>query len=443
MLREQKVLLIAVSGLALACGKRSAETEAPAPSAEPAAPVEAEAASLPFGSVTALAFADAETLLVADSHRGRVYAIPAASEARTDTGEAGETGEAGAAGFGLRDLDTRIAELLGTGPRQVRVRDLAVHPVTGEAYLAVARSGGEEVSSAVVIAPASGELRLLAAPEDAPSVALPGAAGEGFAFYGYFPSQSLTFTDLLVHDGKLYVAGLSHAEFDSTLWSTTLPLGEAVATTTVEIFHGIHDQQETRAPIRTMAVVEVDGADHLVAAYTCTPLVAFPLASIADGAHITGKTIGEMGYGNTPSDMLVYTTQDAQQQPLEVLFLQNADRSAQVLPVEAVREAVRGEGITEGVALTEDATLGASSMPMTNVLEVADQGPRHLAVLRRDAQEGDLELISYLKGVYFRLSDFQSEYEIPGYAYAEAQQPIRQFQNMMKVDEGYPDHVSE
>ena len=250
------------------------------------------------------------------------------------------------------------------------------------------------------------------------------------------PSQDLTFTDLLEHEGKLYVAGLSHAEFDSTLWSTTFPLGEAVATTTVEIFHGIHDQQETRAPIRAMAVVDVDGTDHLVAAYTCTPLVVFPLSGIVDGAHGTGKTIGEMGYGNTPSDLRVYTTQDAQQQPMEVLFLQNADRAAQVVPLAAVREAARGEGITESVPLNEQASLGASSIPMTNVLEVADQDPRHLAVLRRDAREGDLELISYLKGVYFRLSDFQSEYEIPGYTYAEAQQPIRQFQNMMKVDEG-------
>ncbi len=439
---QEALVGLMICTLALACGKRQTEAEDPVESAEPAAPAEAEAASLPFGSVTALAFGDADTLLVADSHRGRVYALPAPAGPAAEADDADDAGGA-PGGFQLRDLDTRLAELLGTTPPQVRVHDMVVHPTTGEAYLAVARSGGEEVASAVVIAPPSGELRLLASPEDAPSVVLPSATGEGFAFYGYFPSQDLTFTDLLVHEGKLYVAGLSHAEFDSTLWSTTFPLGEAVATTTVEIFHGIHDQQETRAPIRAMAVVDVDGTDHLVAAYTCTPLVVFPLSGIVDGAHVTGKTIGEMGYGNTPSDMLVYTTQDAQQQPMEVLFLQNADRAAQVVPLAAVREAARGEGITESVPLNEQASLGASSIPMTNVLEVADQDPRHLAVLRRDAREGDLELISYLKGVYFRLSDFQSEYEIPGYTYAEAQQPIRQFQNMMKVDEGYPGHVRE
>ncbi|MEM1414197.1 MAG: hypothetical protein AAGH15_04825 [Myxococcota bacterium] len=429
------VLGLGACALVAACGNRDAEEEPVALETPDPAP-EPEERALPFGSATALVFADEETLLVADSARGRIHALsvpaPEAAEAVDASG-----------GFALRNVDDGIAELLGTTARQLRVHDMAIHPTTGEAYLAVARMGGEEVTSAVVVVPPTGEPRLLDASAEAPSVAVPASAGEGFAFYDYFPSQALTFTDLLVHEGKLYIAGLSHDEFHSTLWSTALPLGGAVAMTSVEIFHGIHDQQETRAPIRTMAVVEVDGADHLVAAYTCTPLVAFPLSEVVNGAHITGKTIGEMGYGNTPSDMLVFTTQDAQQQPMEMLFLQNADRSAQVLAVEAVRAAVRGEGITEGVALTDDVSLGASNLPMTHVLEVADQDPRHLAVLRRDPREGDLELISYLKGVYFRLSDFQSEYEIPGYTYADAQEPIRQFQNMMKLDEGYPSFVRE
>ncbi len=45
---------------------------------------------------------------------------------------------------------------------------------------------------------------------------------------------------------------------------------------------------------------------HLLAAYTCTPLVQFALGDLKPGAKVQGKTIAEFGNGNRPLDMIVY-----------------------------------------------------------------------------------------------------------------------------------------
>ena len=56
-----------------------------------------------------------------------------------------------------------------------------------------------------------------------------------------------------------------------------------------------------------MSFASWGGKPYLVAAYTCTPIVTIPLDELKDGAHIRGKTIAELGYGNTPAGMIAYT----------------------------------------------------------------------------------------------------------------------------------------
>ena len=80
-----------------------------------------------------------------------------------------------------------------------------------------------------------------------------------------------------------------------------------LSTTSVEIYHGGHNLIETRAPIRAMSFASWGGKPYLVAAYTCTPLVIMPLDELKNGAHVRGKTVAELGYGNTPADMIAYT----------------------------------------------------------------------------------------------------------------------------------------
>src|SRR5262249_32879316 len=44
-----------------------------------------------------------------------------------------------------------------------------------------------------------------------------------------------------------------------------------------------------------------------LAAYTCTPLVKFPVSSLKPGKKVMGTTIAELGNRNRPLDMIVYS----------------------------------------------------------------------------------------------------------------------------------------
>ena len=416
-------------------------TTAPTPAAastaaaasKPAKMAEAKALISPFTYATVMTFSPDGTLFVADSGTGKIHSMtpPAA------------TNPAAKAPYNLKRVDGKLAALLGTASRNVRIRDMAVHPTTKELYLAVGRVTGDTYASAIVVVNQTGTPRLLDVSGPMKEVQLPFAPAKGFAFYDEVPARDLSITDLEFHDGTLYVAGLSNADFSSSLWTVPVPFGAKVATTTVEIYHAVHNQQETRAPIRTMKIVQLNGEAHLVAAYTCTPLVVFPLSAIKDGAHLVGKTIGELGYGNTPGDLVAFTAQGPKQQAYEVLFLSNKNQSAQVIGMQAIAAATKKAGLSKPVMIPKKVDLGATAAPMVGIMHIEDQDGYHLVSVRRDVAEGDVEIVSFMKNVYFRLSDFQSEYEIPGYKYPADQKMIREFQNQMKRDEGQQKFVVE
>ena len=112
--------------------------------------------------------------------------------------------------------------------------------------------------------------------------------------------RSFAITDVKYFDGEIFVTGVSNRRFASTLHRIAYPFDARTATCTVEIRHPVHGEWETRAPIIRQLVKEVQGEPYLFAAYGCTPLVRFPLASLTDGAHVRGDLIGQLGYGSTP-----------------------------------------------------------------------------------------------------------------------------------------------
>ncbi|MEM9194904.1 MAG: hypothetical protein AAGF12_37340, partial [Myxococcota bacterium] len=239
-------ILVAGAALGLLTGcpeKNDSTEETPTEEETPTPEEETPTAELEtsFQSITTLAFAGDGTLLIGDSGTGKVHAITPPSA----------TNPQAQAAYNLRDIDGKIAELLGTTTPNVRVRDLAIHPTTKEAYLAVGRVTGDTFASAVVVINQGGDARLLDPTDTGTELRIPATPAEDFDFYDTFEGRNLTFTDLEVHEGKLYIAGLSNADFASSLWTAPLPLTDEVQTTTVEIYHAVHDQQETRAPIRT------------------------------------------------------------------------------------------------------------------------------------------------------------------------------------------------
>jgi hypothetical protein len=113
-------------------------------------------------------------------------------------------------------------------------------------------------------------------------------------------------TDLIYVDGRVFVAGLSNEEFASRLRAIPFPFAETDKGTGIEIFHGAHGRFETASPIRTFTYFKAGGEECLLAAYTCTPLVKFPIKDLKPGVNLKGITVAELGNRNQPLDMVVY-----------------------------------------------------------------------------------------------------------------------------------------
>jgi hypothetical protein len=87
-----------------------------------------------------LAFADNGVLFVGDAQTAAIFAI--------DLGDV--TPNTGTEALQVQDIDMKIADMLGTNPRGVRINDLAVNPISQNAYLSVTRGRGNEASNVLL-----------------------------------------------------------------------------------------------------------------------------------------------------------------------------------------------------------------------------------------------------------------------------------------------------
>ncbi|MEM7801513.1 MAG: hypothetical protein AAF633_20120, partial [Chloroflexota bacterium] len=290
-----------------------------------------------------MAFAPDNALLIADSTTGTIFAFEV---------EAGPAADAPTP-YNVYDIDSQIAALLGTTPDQIEINDLAVHPVDQTAYLSVMRGRGAAAIPVVVNVTPAGEINLVdLAATPFTSVSLDRLPNEDVIFWETVSARSLSITDIDYHAGDLYVAGLSNAEFSSELRRIPYPFDGSVAYASTEIYHTIHDQNETRAPIRTQTIIDTGGADPLIlAAYTCTPLVTLPLNQVQDEAHVTGKTIAELGYGNTPIDLIQFTQTNEDGSTQEMVLITHTDYSSMVLSVDEILARNAADGFDQVVAM--------------------------------------------------------------------------------------------
>ena len=356
-----------------------------------------------------------------------------------------ETGNLDSIPYYLVGFGSQLATFLEVSPFDIVYHDLAVHPVTKAAFISISGKGdGEDLSALVMVSP-QGEITKV--DEDMlrfTSIDISEPADPDITFWRDIPAPALSVTDFEYDDGTLYVAGLSTGEFASTLRSVEYPFQDGVETTSIEMFHTAHNQNETRAPIRAMAVVDIDGTSTAVAAYTCTPLVTIPVADLADGAHVTGKTIAELGYGNTPLDVISFSAANFQGEVSNYVLVVNREMDADLITLENLTAAAAGPGIAEPVPYL-GATSGVQTvpLPLSGVVHMADQDGQFLLALRRDLDTGAMELVSFRKGSFLRMSDFIREYNFPDYAYADDEMStgVRMFQNMLKADEGFPGQI--
>jgi hypothetical protein len=204
-------------------------------------------------------------------------------------------------------LHDKIAALLGATPDQILVNDMVVNPASKHVYLSVSRGRGPDAAAVILKLNAAGKLSELSLDRIAHAkVALPNAPAADAKDRRGRSLRVEAITDLAYLDGKVIVAGLSNEEFASNLRAIPFPFQNAGTATSVEIYHGSHGRFETNAPVRTFTSYEISAKPHILAAYTCTPLVRFPLSDLKPGAKVQGVTIAELGNQNRPLDMIIY-----------------------------------------------------------------------------------------------------------------------------------------
>jgi hypothetical protein len=265
-----------------------------------------------------ITFGPAGILFLADNVSATVFAV--------DVGDPGP--EAGPEPFDLEHVDVRIGSFLGCGASDVVIADMAVHPTSRNVYLSVQRGRGdagqpvlmriERLDGSITDVPLEdvpvAEMAIADAPtgdDERLDITLPlGAEGEELQVGDRTirvlrrPVRTSTVTDMAYVDGALLIAGLSNEEFSSKLRRIPFPFSDEVTDNNLEIFHVSHGQWETAAPIRTF--VPYDGGRSILASYTCTPVVHFPLAGLTPGTKTVGRTVADLGAMNQPLDMVSF-----------------------------------------------------------------------------------------------------------------------------------------
>lgn len=264
-----------------------------------------------------ITFGPEGVLFLADNATATVYAVDIAD---SDPGNAEP--------FDVEDVDVRVGSFLGCEASDLMIRDMAVHPVSRNVYLSVQRGRGDGATAVLVrigaLDGSIGDVSLADVPYAATTIAdapaedddrvdftLPlGDEGEDVQFGSHTvrivrnPIRAATVTDLAYTNGFLLVAGMSGEEFSSKLRRIPFPFRDEAAANNLEIFHVSHGKWETAAPIR--AFVPYQGGRSILASYTCTPVVHFPLADLQPGTKTVGRTVAELGSHNQPLDMVSY-----------------------------------------------------------------------------------------------------------------------------------------
>lgn len=389
-----------------------------------------------LSGATVLAFGPDHVLFVGDSKAGVIHAISTEATALED-----------AIPYNFLDFDLELAKVLDMKSRDLVIQDMKVHPLSQEVYVAVKKGHEPEAKSVIAIAnPMSKEIRLLDVANATHSeVSIDAPVSEELVFWREIPASMFNITDMDYYDGHLYVAGLTNGEFASTLRKISYPFnGDQTIVGGIEIYHAIHTQNETRAPIRTMVITELDGEPTLIASYTCTPLVTIPLAEIEAGNKITGTTVAELGYGNTPIDIITYLSQEQDGSLDQKLLVTHKHRSGSLLSTKDVAEASKGKGLAGQTGFAGEPTgLPIFPVPTNNVMELDNQNQMMVVTLKRNIETGGVNLVSKVKGPFLRLSEFVSEYDFPDYRYDERQAATKGFHDMMKPMEGYPELTSD
>ena len=321
-------------------------------------------------SIAALAFGPEGVLFIGDSQSSTVFAV-----------ETKDTKKAASIQYEVKNIDVKIAEALGTTKENVSIIDMAINPVSKKLYIAVKSADGTPV---LLSLGANNELKAVSLKDvNFSSTAVNNPPDETKKDRQGKPLSLMSISDMGFEEGKLLISGLCNKEFSSSFRSISFPFtGKAAEEATLELYHANHGRFETTSPVRTFSTTTIEGKKYVVASYTCTPLVLFPMDELKPGAHVKGRTIAEMGNRNTPTDMI--WLKDGNQ---TFLVMANDNRPAVKVSQE---EIAKFQGtLTEKV----EGTAGTSFiiLPHEKVLQMAKLDENRAVVIQKKTN-GDIDL---------------------------------------------------
>ena len=339
-----------------------------------------------------LTFGPGGVLFVADNRAATIYALEMAE--LVAGGIPGTTNIVG--------IDQKIAALVGIDVREIQIADLAVSPISQNAFLSVSRGRGADAQPVLVRIDGAGTIDVVSLANirytmvelPNPPAVNPNAEGNrpvkrrDGSWIANPRVRMQTVTDMAYADGRLFIAGLSNDEFSSKLRSVEYPFSEIDRGTSVEIWHAAHGQFETQSPVYTFVPYEVDGEQNLIAGYLCTPLVKFPVSELKPGAKVIGRTIAELGNRNRPLDMVVYNKDGR-----DYLLMSNTSRGVMKIPTDSFGNADGLEvpvldGDTAGV--TYDTVEQMTGVEQLDLLDTQ----RAVVVARDDTGVANIEVVA-------------------------------------------------
>ena len=327
-------------------------------------------------SIGVLAFGPDGILFIGDSQSATIFAIKLGDQATNGTNET----------LNVPDIDEKIAAMLGTTTKDIRIHDLAVNPVSHNAYLSVTRGSGNSAADLLIRVKSDGTIEEVSLENVSyTKAAITNPIGKEAKSRRGTSLRTQVITDIAYADGKVYVAGLSNEEFASSLRVLPFPFTDQSYSSSLEIYHAAHGRYETNSPIRTFLPYTVNNEPHMLAAYTCTPLVTFPMSEIKDGKHVKGKTVAELGSGNRPLDMIAYKNNDK-----DYLLIANSNRTLMKIDPDDIEK--QKMGLTDPVK-ERNATDGVKyvAISQVGVQQIDNLNSANVLVLQR-MSDGSLNL---------------------------------------------------
>lgn len=242
--------------------------------------------------IDVIQFAPEGVLLVGNGQARHILAL--------ETGDtepvSGEYGE-------IADFVKTMAAKIGVGPEDVELIDMEVNPASGRLYVAIRNQKTKEYG--VIKVSPDGSMEPL------------GLAGVSYAEIPLPEGEEAPvnrITDLVWIDNRVVAAARCAEEFASKIFSADAPLrhGESGSLYSAETFHVAHGKWETKAPMSVMIPYVENGKHYIVGAFSCTPVVKYPIDAIQPGAKIKGVSMIELGSGNRPLDMFSYHTDEGE-----------------------------------------------------------------------------------------------------------------------------------